>query len=68
MIENTEVLGSKTHIYFSIPEHDRWIVARVDTSLGLNFGDVVFLKPNSNKWYLFDHVTEATLLNRPTID
>jgi multiple sugar transport system ATP-binding protein len=67
-IENAEVLGSETHIYFSLPEHDKWIVARVDTSLGLNFGDVVFLKPNPNKWYLFDHVTEATLLNRPTID
>jgi multiple sugar transport system ATP-binding protein len=64
MIENTEVLGSKTHIYFSIPEHDRLIAAVVDTSLGLNYGDVVFLKPTSNKWYLFDVVTETTLLNR----
>lgn len=62
LVENTEMMGSDTHIYFSIEEAA--LNVRIDPSYIIEYGDTVHLQVDMDNIHLFDAETEQTLLNR----
>lgn len=62
LVENTELMGSDTQVYFNIKETT--LNARIEPSYIVEYGDMLHLQVDMDSVHLFDAETEETLLNR----
>lgn len=62
LVENIEMMGSDTHIYFTIKEAA--LNVRIDPGYSVGYGDTLQLQADMDSIHLFDAKTEQTLLNR----
>lgn len=65
IVENVENMGRDTYIFFSVAEREQLMTARIPSGRSVSTGDTVYLKVDENKWHIFDHHTERSLLRSP---